>query len=69
MFKYRSKCKWNLLLQIDKKIVEICPNQEFISNVEIFSKYLELVINPIEVLEKKPNKKGKDKLDDTINNS
>jgi hypothetical protein len=69
MFKYRSKCKWNLLLYIDKNIVEICPNQEFTSNIEVTSKYLELIIEPIQVLDKKLIKKGKEKLDDTINNS
>lgn len=71
MLKYRSKCRWNLLLCIDDTIIEICPNQEFLSSHEIDSKYLELILEPKQeiIIEKKsPQKKVKETLNDAINN-
>jgi hypothetical protein len=68
MFKYRSKCRWNLLISINNTIVEISPDQEYISSHKIDSKYLELISGPVE--EDKKIKKLKEKVDDyTINNS
>jgi hypothetical protein len=71
MLKYRSKCRWNLLLCIDDKIVEICPNQEFLSSHEVDSKYLELISEPKQeiIIEKKPTqKKVKEFINESINN-
>jgi len=47
MFKYRSKCRWNMLLHINGNIVEIRPGELFESNANISSRYLELITKPI----------------------
>jgi len=47
MFKYRSKCRWNMLLHINGDIVEIRPGELFESNTHISSRYLELITQPI----------------------
>jgi hypothetical protein len=41
MFKYRSKCRWNMLLHIDNAIVEIRPGEEFSSKSLVTSRFLE----------------------------
>jgi hypothetical protein len=43
MFKYKSKCRWNILLQLGDEIVEIQPYELFESNTLIESRYLELI--------------------------
>lgn len=43
MYKYRSKCRWNMLLHIDGEVVEIRPSEFFESKAPVESRYLELV--------------------------
>lgn len=45
MHKYRSKCRWNMLLHIDGEIVEIRPGEQFESKSYVSSRYLEEVGN------------------------
>ena len=46
MFKYRSRCRWNMLLYIDGNLVEIRPSELFESIALIDSRYLELIDEP-----------------------
>jgi len=46
MFKYRSKCRWNMLLHIDGEVVEIRPGEFFQSKKEVDSRYLEVLHVP-----------------------
>jgi hypothetical protein len=48
MFKYKSKCRWNILLQLGDEIVEIQPYELFESNMLMESRYLELIQEEIE---------------------
>ena len=57
MFKYRSKCRWNMLLHIDGEVVEIRPGEFFQSKKVVDSKYLELLNTP-KKKEKPLKKKG-----------
>lgn len=41
MHKYRSKCRWNMLLHVDNEIVEIRPGEEFTSKTLVNSRHLE----------------------------
>ena len=43
MFKYRSKCRWNMLLHIDGEIIEIRPGELFESKSYLDSRYLERI--------------------------
>lgn len=55
MFKYRSRCRWNMLLYIDGNLVEIRPSELFESIALIDSRYLELIEEP--QLDSEPKKK------------
>ena len=55
MFKYRSRCRWNMLLYIDGNLVEIRPSELFESVALIDSRYLELIDEP--QLDSEPKKK------------
>jgi hypothetical protein len=46
MFKYRSKCKWNQLLSINNKIVEIRPGEFFEASHQVDSPFIELILEP-----------------------
>ena len=46
MYKYRSKCRWNMLLHIDGEIVEIRPGELFESAKVVESRYLEIISSP-----------------------
>jgi len=46
MYKYRSKCRWNMLLHIDGEVVEIRPGEQFKSKKEVESRFLELLNQP-----------------------
>jgi hypothetical protein len=59
MYKYRSKCRWNMLLHIDGEIVEIRPGELFNSKGLVESRYLELMDQP-----KKPKRGPKPKLNE-----
>jgi hypothetical protein len=59
MYKYRSKCRWNMLLHIDGEVVEIRPSELFESKILINSRYLELIEEP-KLEEPKSNKKVKE---------
>lgn len=63
MFKYISKCRWNILLQFGNEIVEIRPSELFESNVLLESRFLELVESEpaIEEVSEEPVKKKKAK--------
>ena len=41
MHKYRSKCRWNMLIHVDNAIVEIRPGEEFSSKSLVTSRFLE----------------------------
>jgi superfamily II DNA or RNA helicase len=43
MFKYRSKCRWNMLLYIDGEVIEIRPSELFESKSLVESRYLEIL--------------------------
>ena len=43
MYKYRSKCRWNMLLYVNDDIVEIRPGELFEAGHTIESRHLELV--------------------------
>ena len=47
MYKYRSKCRWNMLLHIDGEVVEIRPSELFESKSFVNSRYLELISEPV----------------------
>lgn len=66
MFKYRSKCRWNLLLYINNSVVEIRPDEEFLSSHIVESKYLELKEEPEAP---KKIKKQKEDVNESLNNS
>jgi len=56
MFKYRSRCKWNQLLSINNKIIEIRPGEFFESSQELDSPFLELVAEKKIIFEPKKKK-------------
>ena len=43
MYKYRSKCRWNMLLHIDGVVVEIRPGELFQAKGAVDSRYLEQI--------------------------
>jgi len=43
MYKYKSKCRWNMLLHVDGEIVEIRPGELFKSKTLVNSRYLEII--------------------------
>ena len=57
MHKYRSKCRWNILLFIDGNIKEIRPGEVFEYDSIIVSRFVELQKPQIE----KPIKRGRPK--------
>jgi hypothetical protein len=61
MYKYKSKCRWNMLLHVDGEIVEIRPGELFESKTLVSSRYLEIIKSQIvtkPVVKKKgPSKK------------
>jgi len=61
MHKYRSKCRWNMLLHIDGEVVEIRPSELFSSKLPVESRYLELISEPKKRV--KTYKKVKETLD------
>lgn len=54
MFKYRSKCKWNQLIFINNKIIEIRPGEFFESTHQVQSPFIEEIK---EVLVSEPKKR------------
>lgn len=56
MFKYRSRCKWNQLLSINNKIIEIRPGEFFECSQELDSPFLELVVEKKIIFEPKKKK-------------
>jgi len=64
MYKYRSKCRWNMLLHIDGEVIEIRPGELFESKTLVTSRNLEIISKPVEKKKKgKPTKEniyGKD---------
>ena len=46
MHKYRSKCRWNMLLQLDGEVIEIRPGEIFESSAPVDSRYLEEMLPP-----------------------
>ena len=43
MYKYKSKCRWNMLLHVDGELVEIRPGELFESKNLVDSRYLEVI--------------------------
>lgn len=52
MFRYKSKCRWNMLLFIDGEVVEIRPGEFLESKTPAESRYLKL-IEPTSIITKK----------------
>ena len=46
MYKYRSKCRWNMLLHIDGEVIEIRPGELFESKTLVTSRNLEILSRP-----------------------
>jgi len=69
MYKYRSKCRWNMLLHIDGEVIEIRPGELFESKTLVSSRNLEIISKPIEKKKKgrppKENTDGKDQSQNT----
>jgi len=59
MHKYRSKCRWNMLLHVDNEIVEIRPGEEFTSISLVTSRFLEELTAPPKIIKKGRPKKPK----------
>lgn len=59
MHKYRSKCRWNMLLHIDNAIIEIRPGEEFSSSSHVDSRFLEEIKDPTQKITKKMKPKVK----------
>ncbi len=53
MYRYKSKCRWNMLLYIDGEVIEIRPGELFKSKNLINSRYLDVIDKP-----KAPKKKA-----------
>jgi len=53
MYKYKSKCRWNMLLYIDGEVVEIRPAELFESAQLIESRYLTRIDPPKIIVKKK----------------
>jgi hypothetical protein len=47
MYKYRSKCRWNMLLHIDGEVIEIRPGELFESCTLVTSRNLEIISKPL----------------------
>tara|TARA_R110002051_G_scaffold324426_2_gene421659 strand:- start:983 stop:1189 length:207 start_codon:yes stop_codon:yes gene_type:complete len=47
MYKYRSKCRWNMLLHIDGEVIEIRPGELFESQTLVSSRNLEIISKPL----------------------
>jgi len=60
MYKYKSKCRWNMLLHVDEAVVEIRPGELFKSKKEIKSRHLVQIHNKSITIKKKikPKKKS-----------
>ena len=61
MYKYKSKCRWNLLLYTDGDIKEIRPGELFTSNTLIESRFVELQVKEQKKKPIKSAKKGRPK--------
>jgi len=57
MYKYRSRCRWNILLYIGGNIKEIRPGEVFTYHVPIESRFVEL--QETEIKKKELPKKAK----------
>jgi len=57
MHKYRSRCRWNMLLHIDNEIIEIRPGEEFTSKKAIKARHLEEIIKSPKLVKKGRPKK------------
>ena len=60
MYKYRSKCRWNMLLHIDGEVIEIRPGELFESKTLVSSRNLEIISKPIQ--EKKKGRPPKESI-------
>jgi len=47
MYKYKSKCRWNMLLYLDNNVIEIRPGELFESKSLVNSRYLDIIDQPI----------------------
>ena len=66
VYKYRSTCRFPMLLQVSDSVLEIRPNQVIESEVELIYETLKEII-PTPVVKKRRRKK--EKLDGTDNTS
>ena len=63
MHKYRSKCRWNMLLHIDGAVVEIRPGELFESKSLVDSRYLEVLNKKLPLkIKSVVNKRSKSKM-------
>lgn len=61
MYKYRSKCRWNMLLHIDGEVIEIRPGEMFKSKAPVESRFLEVL--------KEPKPRGRKKVELDVSSS
>ena len=58
MYKYRSRCRWNMLLHIDGEVIEIRPGELFESKTLVSSRNLEIISKPKEKKKGTPPKES-----------
>mgnify|MGYP003140508338 CR=1 FL=1 len=56
MYKYKSKCRWNMLLHVSGEIMEIRPGELFESKTLVTSRYLQVVNKPVVKKKGRPKK-------------
>jgi len=57
MYKYKSKCRWNMLIHLENEIIEIRPGELFESKTFVNSRYLQVLSSPIVKKKGRPKKK------------
>lgn len=67
MYKYRSKCRWNMLLHIDGEVIEIRPGERFESKTLVDSRFLEVIEEEKKEVPKKKKGRPKTFTEDIVN--
>lgn len=69
MYKYKSKCRWNMLLYLDNKIIEIRPGELFESKTFVDSRYLQVISSPLVKKQGRPRNKAVKIFEEELNGS
>jgi hypothetical protein len=70
MYKYKSKCRWNMLIHLENEIIEIRPGELFESKTFVNSRYLQVISSPIIKKKKgRPKKKVVEENKEELNGS